>query len=292
MSGAYFKKLMRRLSILLSQLAQLPHDLSHQAPCTGLRGIGSGKSRTPLRVLVVVHAYWPLQFAEIVNRLNQIKMPLSVMVTIPNGELSVKVENLLKTINDRHEVLPIRVENTGRDIAPFLKCIEKFPNGNWDLIIKVHTKASQDIWFKTLLQSLLKSDHRIRRHARLLRRYPDGLIVHPLFRYPGHNQPVGEPAMQRLRTLLISRGYPIPKRWFFAAGSMFAATPELLMNFKREGETIGLSVFEDESEYSQGSSAHVYERFLGLYVYEKGSSLFSTSILDFLDIKALFVKMN
>lgn len=291
MSGAYFKKLMRRLTILLSQLAQLPHDLSHQASWIGLRGLGSGKSGTPLRVLVVVHAYWPLQFAEIVNRLNGIKMPLSIMVTIPNGEHAVAVEDLLKTINDRHKVLPMRVENTGRDIAPFLKCIERLPNGNWDLVIKVHTKTSQDIWFKTLLRSLLKSDHRIRRHARLLKRYPNGLIVHPLFRYPGHKQPFDEPAMQRLRDLLMSREFSIPGKWFFAAGSMFAATPETLIAFKREGETIGLTQFEDENEYSQGSSAHVYERFLGLYVCAKGSGLFSTSILDFFDIKALFVKM-
>lgn len=291
MSGAYFKKLVRRLTILLSQLAQLPHDLSHQASWIGLRGLGSGKSGTPLRVLVVVHAYWPLQFAEIIKRLNGIKMPLSIMVTIPNGEHAVAVENLLRTINDRHEVLPMRVENTGRDIGPFLMCIDKFSNQNWDLVIKVHTKASQDFWFKSLLRSLLQSDRKIRRHARLLRRYPDGLIVHPLFRYPGHNQPFGEPAMQQLRTLLISRRYPIPKRWFFAAGSMFAATPEMLMNFKREGETVGLTVFEDESEYSQGSSAHVYERFLGLYVCTNGSGLFCTSIYDFFDLKALFVKM-
>lgn len=291
MSGAYFKKLVRRLTILLSQLAQLPHDLSHQASWIGLRGLGSGKSGTPLRVLVIVHAYWPLQFAEIINRLNRIKMPLSIMVTIPNGEHAVAVEDLLKTINDRHEVLPIRVENTGRDIGPFLMCIDKFPNQNWDLVIKVHTKASQDIWFKSLLRSLLQNDRKIRRHARLLRRYPDGLIVHPLFRYPGHKQPLGEPAMQRLRHLLVSHEFSIPGKWFFAAGSMFAAKPETLIAFKREGETIGLTQFEDENEYSQGSSAHVYERFLGLYVCAKGSGLFSTSILDFLDIKALFVKM-
>jgi lipopolysaccharide biosynthesis protein len=291
MSGTYFKKLMRRLTILLSQLAQLPHDLSHQASWIALGGLGSGKSGTPLKVLVVVHAYWPRQFAEIIKHLNRIKMPLSVMVTIPNGEFPVEIENLLGTISDRHEVLPMRVENTGRDIGPFLKCIEKFSNQNWDLVIKIHTKASQNIWFKSLLCSLLRSDRRIRTHARLLKRYPYGLIVHPLFRYPGHKHPIDEPAMQRLRSISRSSGFPIPRKWFFAAGSMFAATPEMLMDFKRKGETIGLTEFEDENEYSQASSAHVYERFLGLYVCTKGSGLFSTSILDFLDLKALFVKL-
>jgi hypothetical protein len=95
--------------------------------------------------------------------------------------------------------------------------------------------------------------------------------------------------MQRLQGLLISGGFPVPRKWFFAAGSMFATTPDVLVAFKRESEIIGLTRFEVEEEYSQGSSAHVYERFLGLCT--KGSGLLSTSLLDFFDVKALLVKM-
>jgi hypothetical protein len=218
-------------------------------------------------------------------------MPLSVMVTIPEGVHAGAVEDLLERIIKHHTVIPMWVENRGRDIGPFLKCIEKLSSEDWGLVIKVHTKASQDIWFKSLLLSLLRSDRRIRRHALLLKRFPGGLIVHPLFRYPGHNHPIGELAMQRLQGLLISGGFPVPRKWFFAAGSMFATTPDVLVAFKRESEIIGLTRFEVEEEYSQGSSAHVYERFLGLYVCTKGSGLLSTSLLDFFDVKALLVKM-
>ncbi len=291
MSGAYFKKLNRRLTILLSQLGQFPFDLFHQVSWSYSKGIGATKTESPPKVLVVVHAYWPGQFVEIISRLNRIKMPLSVAVTIPEAEQAEAVEELIQKIGTRHTVLPMRVENKGRDIAPFLKSIEKLSGENWDLVIKVHTKASQSIWFKALLRSLLQSDRRIRRHARLLKKYPGGLIVHPLFRYPGHNQPIGEPAMQRLQSLLMSNGFPIPRKWFFPAGSMFAATPETLVAIKQEGEHIGLTRFEDEIEYSQGSSAHVYERFMGLYVCAKGPGLLSTSLLDFFDLKALLVKM-
>lgn len=291
MSGAFSKKIVRRLIILLSQLGQFPHDLFHQFSWSHSGTMSTRKNESPLKVLVLVHAYWPRQFTEIIDCLNGIKMPLSVMVTIPDGAHSVEIEALIEKVDERHTVLPMRVQNTGRDIGPFLKCIEKLPSEKWDLVIKVHTKASQDIWFKSLLRSLLQNDRRIRRHARLLKRYPGGLIVHPLFRYPGHNQPIGEPAMRRLQDLLMSRGFPIPNKWFFAAGSMFAATPETLVAFKREGEAIGLTQFEGEQDYSQASSAHVYERFLGLYVCARGSGLFSTSLIDFFDAKALMVKM-
>ena len=72
---------------------------------------------------------------------------------------------------------------------------------------------------------------------------------------------------------------------------MFAATPETLVALKRESDVMGLINFEGENEYSQGSLAHVYERFLGLFVCAKRSGLLSTSILDFFDVKALFVKI-
>lgn len=291
MSRPYFKKVARRLIILFSQLSQLPHDLSRQISILGVRGLGQSETETPLEVLVIVHAYWPQQFTFIIKHLNRIRMPLSIVVTIPKGEHTIQIENLLPAIAKQHNVCPMQVENAGRDVGPFLKAIDTFANKNWDLVIKVHTKASQNIWFETLVRSLLKSDRRIQNHARLLRRYPKGIIVHPLFRYPGHRQSLGEPAMQRLREVLISKNYPFPQKWYFAAGSMFAASPDILIDIKRASEAFELAQFENENEYSQASSAHVFERFLGLYAFSKGSGLLCTSIRDYLDLKALLVKM-
>ena len=291
MSWPYFKKVTRRLIILISQLSQLPHDLSRQISILGARGFGHSETETPLEVLVIVHAYWPQQFTFIIKHLNRIRMPLSIVVTIPQGEHTIQIEEFLTTISKRHTVSTMQVENAGRDVGPFLKAIDTFANRKWDLVIKVHTKASQNIWFETLVRSLLQSDCRIQSHARLLMKYPNGIIVHPLFRYPGHRQSLGEPAMQRLRQVMISKNYPFPRKWYFAAGSMFAASPAMLMDFKRASEAFGLAQFENENEYSQASSAHVSERFLGLYAFSKGSGLLCTSIRDYLDLKALLVKM-
>jgi lipopolysaccharide biosynthesis protein len=288
---SYLKKVTRRLSILLSQLSQIPHDLSKQISIHYARSFEQSKIAVPLEVLVIVHAYWPQQFIFIINYLNRLKTPLWIVVTIPQGESAIQIEQLLPTISTHHEVSVMQVENAGRDIGPFLKAIETFANKNWDVVIKVHTKTSQNIWFETLVKSLLQSDRRIRNHARLLKSYPKGIIVHPLFRYPGHKQPLDEPAMQRLRSHLLFDELSIPGRWYFAAGSMFAASPAMLVDLKRASETIGLAQFEYENDYSQASLAHVFERFLGLYAFSRGSGLLCTSIFHYLDLKALLVKM-
>ena len=291
MPWSYFKKVARRSAILISQLSQLPHALSHQILIFWARRSSQSKTEAPTRVLVIVHAYWPLQFRTIIKRLNRIKMPLWVVVTIPYGENSIQINELLPTISNHHNVSAMHVENAGRDIGPFLKAFKTYANGNWDLVVKIHTKASQNIWFESLVRSLIQSDRRIQNHVNFLKSYPKGIIAHPLFRYPGHRQQLIEPAMQRLDKILISRNYPIPQKWYFIAGSMFAMSPSMLTNLQRESEIIGLTQFENESDYSQASNAHVFERFLGLYACSKGTGILSSSILDYLDLKALMVKM-
>ena len=292
MSRSYLNKLWRRLLILMSQLTKLPQYLSWQFSTLLAREFSQSEIATPMKVLVIVHAYWPQQFKVITTRLNRIKMPLSVVVTIPQGKNASQIEDLLPKIDERHNVSAMRVENAGRDLGPFLKAIDTFGNSNWDLVIKVHTKASQDIWFETLVKSLLQSDRRIKNHVSLLKRFPMGLIVHPLFRYPGHRQLSDEPAMEQLKPYLLFSEFSIPKKWYFAAGSMFATTPEVLIQIIKEGKEMILTEFEAEENYSQSSLAHVYERFIGLYVCAKGDGLISTSIGDFFDIEALKVKFK
>lgn len=291
MLGSNFVKVRRRLIILFSQLAQFPQDITRNFSVLDLRLIAQRGALPPPKVLVIVHAYWPQQFTFIVNHLNQIRIPLSIVVTIPIGVHRIQIEDLLPKISKHHEVRLLIVENAGRDVGPFLVAIESFVNSNWDLIIKLHTKASQKVWFETLVSSLVKSDRRIQNHVKLLKKYPNGIIVHPYFRYPGHKQSYSEPAMKRLRKVLLSKDYPLSQKWYFAAGSMYAASPSLLIDFKRASENLGLAQFEDENEYSQASCAHVLERFLGLHALDYGSGLLCTSICDYLDIKALSVKM-
>jgi lipopolysaccharide biosynthesis protein len=292
MRRSYLKKVVRRLIILNSQLSQLPQDLARQISILGARSSSLSETKIPLEVLVIIHAYWPEQFTVIIRHLNEIKMPLSIVVTIPVGENAIQIENLLATISKHHSVKFIGVENVGRDVGPFLTAIDTFANRNWDLVIKVHTKASQNIWFECLVKSLLRSDRRIRRYVTIMKRFPRGLIVHPYFRYPGHKQPANEPAMIRLRNSLNLNNFQVPKKWYFAAGSMFASSSIVMMAVKQEGENLHLIKFEEEENYFQGSAAHVYERFVGLYACAKGDGLISTSIIDFFDLKALKTKMK
>ena len=72
---------------------------------------------------------------------------------------------------------------------------------------------------------------------------------------------------------------------------MFAVTPKILLNIVQESKDFGLSEFETENEYSQASTAHMFERFIGLSAYSEGGHLICTSIVDYLDLKALSVKL-
>ena len=292
MARNYTKKLMRRFMIACSQFGHFPIDLFRQISMTDRLFSLQEDVESPLKILVIVHAYWPRQFSVIVKYLNGIKMPLTIVVTIPEGNQVVEIEQLLQTISRNHRLIPIHVKNAGRDVGPFVQAINAFGSEKWDLVIKVHTKASQNIWFESLLRSLLKNDRRIVRHVKLLKAYPKSGIVHPLFRYPGHKQTLNEPAMRKLRELMESRNVSIGKKWFFPAGSMFTTTIEVLLDFVFHSENLGLNVFEDESLYSQSSTAHLLERFLGLNLSEKDSNFICTSILDYLDLKALFVKIS
>ncbi len=292
MRGSQIKKVMRRLSLLLSQLSQFPHDLIRQISMQMSRIQVLLEDETPIKVLVVVHAYWPQQFLFIVDYLNKISIPLSIVVTIPKGPHENEIEDLLDSISKHHEVNFMKVANVGRDVGPFLKAIETLLNVNWDLVIKLHTKASQKVWFESLVRSLLRSDGRIRNQIRLSKKFPGGLIVHPYFRYPGHKHELNEPAMRRLREVLLSKCYPVPDKWFFAAGSMYSTTPAKLIDFMQVMEILGLDEFEEENDYSQASCAHVLERLVGLHELDSRQGLICTSIYDYLDLKSLLVKIT
>jgi lipopolysaccharide biosynthesis protein len=289
--GRKTKKLLRRINIYFSQVSQIPSDFLPYFSIFNVKRLSRHKKEIPLQVLVVIHAYWPQEFKLIIRYLNKIEMPLSVLVTIPLGENALEVKKLLFTISKHHNINSMSVGNEGRDVKPFLTAIGSLESHCWDFVIKLHTKASQSVWFESLVRSLLKSDSRIQNHARLLKKYPKRIIVHPLFRYPGHKQRSSEPAMKYLKAQLTRSNFRIPKKWYFPAGTMFAGTTELLVALREEGELLIPIEFQTEENYSQGSTAHMYERFIGLYALTKGEGLLCTSMSDYFDLKALKTKM-
>ena len=286
------QKFIYEVLLIGSQIKLVPRDINNICQTVKFNPSRSYKEKDSLKVLVIVHAYWPHQFREIIVRLNKIKMSLTVAVAIPESENSTQIVGLVSNISKHHKVNKIHVSNNGRNVGSLFRCIDIFLVENWDLVIMIHTKASQKFWFKSLLKSLIMSDRRIYRHVMMLEKFPNSIIVHPLFRFPGHRQPIKEPATRRLRNILKRKKIEMPKFWFFPAGFMFSASPKTLISFKNECEIIGIDSFESEENYTQGSTAHVCERYIGVYLYKNQSSLISTSIIDFLDLEALIARLT
>lgn len=243
------------------------------------------------RILLIFHVYWPSRFNVALPYINRITLPMTIIITIPRDSSVEEIEVSLSKVANQHRVILKEVDNFGRDVGALFQIFEEISRDEWDIIIKLHTKASQRNWYKVLLKSHLKSDSRIVRQIMTLKRFPKSIIAHPLLAYPGHLHLSDEPAFARLVEACFREEQESRKKWYFAAGTMFSITPSFLHEVFEAGRRHNFIHFEIENEYSQASMAHVYERFFGLHAYRRGNGLFATSIFDYFDFRALLVKI-
>jgi lipopolysaccharide biosynthesis protein len=277
MKAATLPKIVRRCLILFLQVRELPRDLIQS-----LKINRSSPSANP-RVLLIVHAFWAKEFEYILKKINKISLPLTIQVTVPDGPDSNTIRNLGKTVAARHKLTFIECTNSGRDIGPFLKVLGNVDFHDFTMIIKVHTKRSQRFWFESLVNSLLKDEKRIRKIDNALKTIDIGIVTHPLSKYPGR--------LLRKEFLDFSDfdAKTLKSEWFFPAGSMYAIKPDLALDFYEVWKD---SIFEEESDYSQFTRAHIIERLVGTFTYNKGLRIIATSPSDYLDIKGLLVKIT
>jgi lipopolysaccharide biosynthesis protein len=277
MKAASLPKIVRRCLILSLQVRELPSDLIQSVKVNR-----TSPSANP-RVLVIVHAFWAKEFEYILEKINKVGLPLTIQVTVPDGPDSNTIRNLGKSVAARHELTFIKCINSGRDIGPFLKVLGNVDFRDFTMIIKVHTKRSQRFWFESLVNSLLKDEKRIRKIDNALKTKNVGIVTHPLFKYPGK--------LLRKEFLDFSDfdAKTLKSEWFFPAGSMYAIKPDLAMHFYEAWKD---SFFEEESDYSQFTRAHIIERLVGTFTYNKGLKITATSPSDYFDIKGLLVKIT
>jgi lipopolysaccharide biosynthesis protein len=275
-------KMLKRLRILVALARFIPNDIRVEYKARNIE-----LTANPM-VLIVIHAYWYDEFKYILEKINSLETPIDILVTLPDGPDSHRIGTLLRVSHLRHSLTIYECANEGRDIGPFVKALSKFDFLQYELIIKIHTKRSQGIWFRSSVDSLIRSDNRLHRLVRKMQDYNVGILVHPIFKYPGY----------LYKSELLSR-YDLPtssqeysdydsQKWSFPAGSMFAIKPKLLSKLL---EGWGDLDFENEISYSQYSLAHKIERRVGYDTSKFGFTIVATSLFDYLDIRSYFVKM-
>ena len=144
------------------------------------------------------------------------------MVTLVEGRSEVLADSIVAQFPEvRFEVVP----NRGRDMWPFVRVLELGLVGDYDAVLKLHTKASVhridgDAWRDRLLDSLCPSPEGIGLILELLRRDPGVGMIAPAGavlgrEFWGSNGPMVD-------ALAARTGIGVdPERVWFPGGSMF-----------------------------------------------------------------------
>ena len=221
------------------------------------------------RVLVIVHVYYPELWPPIAERISLIPAPFDLVVTLVEGRSEVLADSIVAHFPEaRFEVVP----NRGRDMWPFVRVLELGLVGDYDAVLKLHTKASVhridgDAWRDRLLDSLCPSPDGIALILELMRRdagvgmvAPAGAVLGREFW--GSNGPMVD-------ALAARTGIGVdPERVWFPGGSMFWTRPGPLNRLRDARLTV--EDFEHEAVSIDGTTAHALERFVGALVADAG----------------------
>ncbi len=230
------------------------------------------------RVLVIAHIYYPDLWPPLANRIARIPASVDLVVTLVEGRSEALADSIVAQFPDvRFEV----VHNRGRDMWPFVRVLELGLVGDYDAVLKLHTKASAhridgDAWRDRLLDSLCPSPEGIELILELLRRAADVGMVAPAGavlgrEFWGSNGPMVE-------ALAARTGIGVdPERVWFPGGSMFWSRPGPL-NRLRDAR-LAIEDFEHEAVSIDGTTAHALERFLGALVADAGMSVIAADEL-------------
>ncbi|WP_245228080.1 glycoside hydrolase family 99-like domain-containing protein [Xanthomonas bromi] len=232
--------------------------------------------RTPERVVVIIHAFYPELLPEMLASLSKWTIPYRLVIsTVSRNVQEVKVR-----LADAGMEADVQVyENHGRDILPFLETLKTLDVSE-SLVLKLHTKRSLhredgESWRRDMLDKLLdpylaaRNFDAFRQQPELGLSAPEGHIL-PMTTYWGANAD----AVYRLSRQMHSD--PVdPAIAMFAAGSMFYARVEAIQSI------IDLELtredFEPEAGQVDGTLAHAIERCFSIATCSSGYYIASSN---------------
>ncbi|GLR65584.1 hypothetical protein GCM10010909_02620 [Acidocella aquatica] len=230
---------------------------------------GAPATITPTpRIAVALHLHYADLWSEIATLLGRWSLPFTLFLTITseNKDLTSRV-----TAAFPGAIVRI-VENSGRDVRPFLLLLEEGAFDGFDFVCKIHGKKSVshgrvlifgDIWRRATFLDLIATGAQLHKIIRLFQDDPKIGIAGPARFFIvsdsaaprdllGNNRPVVEEIAARM-------GAPIQGDTFdFFEGTMFWARPQALEPLRR----LQLSAAFQTSDAGRGNGAleHALER--------------------------------
>jgi glycosyltransferase involved in cell wall biosynthesis len=221
-------------------------------------------------IAVVLHLFYTELFDEIRTNLDFLGNNFDLYVSVPEEKA-----NFIETIKSYYpDARILKVENRGRDLAPFLEFLKIILPLEYEFLLKIHTKETIHrpdgiSWRKDVFSKLLGSENQIKIIKKIFSKNPSLAMIGPKDHvldsryYMGSNR-------DKVQSLLYKAGYPqsIPESFSFVASTMFWAKPDIFKPLlKMEIET---DSFEPEPLPADGCLPHALERFLGLLVEIQG----------------------
>jgi hypothetical protein len=222
------------------------------------------------RLAVVVHAYYPDVFADILDRLALFDgIRFALFVTCP-PDIATDVQRMTVLAG-----LPARimaVENRGRDVRPFFAILPRIAEAGFPVILKLHTKKSTHrsdgaLWGGSIVSALTLPD----RVARVL----EGFAAEPrlgLVAARDHVLPISPflngngPHVHRLAGP-AGIGIDHLRGGVFAAGTMMFLRTDAAMALRA---VITPTAFEPEAGQTDGTYAHAIERVFVVHAQAQG----------------------
>jgi len=212
------------------------------------------------KLAIVVHAFYPDIFADIVTRLDRLRIGFDLFLSCPREERE-KIKSLVS--NKNYRVIVFEFENQGRDIAPFLQMLPRIASEKFDYVLKLHTKKSlhyrDSANWRMRLYDYLLDESRLRSNIDFLESNPRiGIISDPQYVVPMRtNWPPNKQKVSELAKRMGLNGIRVDDD-AFVAGSMFLARMAALEPLLKIGISPG--EFEEEKNQKDGTMAHAIER--------------------------------
>ena len=231
-----------------------------------------------MKVLVVVHVFYPQLWPELAECLRSIDDEKDVIVTY------IDEQSVVSARRDFPEAKFLRCENRGFDVWPFLRALQETDISHYDLVVKLHTKRDiagyhfnhmvyDGAAWRNFLLAFVRTPEAWRRTRQTLMRSGVGMVAdrHVVIRRRDVSAERTHRSFDEAAEFLGFDPAAVRKSGQYVAGTMFAAKTAALGPLLSKKLTA--ADFEPSAGHETETRAHVIERALGLSVTAAGMRL-------------------
>lgn len=220
-----------------------------------------------VRILIILHLFYEDSWKEIREYLYNLSFyRYELLVTVTENRISEQTLSKIRSIDEVVRI--IQVPNRGFDLGPFFEAISQVDVREYDLIIKLHSKATKRFvqyiygqfffrrsWFLDLFDGLLSAAN--------IHKVIDIIYNNSFVSIVAANNLLVKDPIEKVHlyeTVGRSYGLRLPDDYLFVAGTCLAMSPKHFEKLQHLGFSI--DSFDRSASESVGDLAHFLERFI------------------------------